>query len=188
MTKRQIKVYIDTEFKEIPLSSTLQGIVLHQPISVGCFIPLKSRCLHYDCSKLDKEIKDSWLQENLMPNLSKKTLEDLSLFLGCNISTVPPKEYFEHLLLHEEPAELLIISDISGSDSVVFRQFFGGYFELEKLAPIDTIDLYSIAYSRGILDEVKAYRASLVDERYIHNALFDAWLVYKIDEKFKLTP
>lgn len=188
MSKRQLKVYIDTEFKETSLANPLQGAYAVQPISVGCFIPEFVQLLHYTYTYPTFDINHQWLQENVMPKLSQSLIGDLHSDYGGELSQEHPKAFFGNLMSRNKIDELLIISDISGSDSCVFRQFFGGYFELEKLAPIDTIDLYSIAYARGILDEVKAYRKSLIDERYIHNALFDAWLVYKIDEKFQLTP
>jgi hypothetical protein len=198
MSKRQLKVYIDTEFIEIPLSDKSLGNFAVTPISVGCFIPEQTIneskvweiSHHYTCLSSLEGIDNQWIKENVIPKLDYNFTRGLVLnrFNSETVSSIQPSSLFYEIQRRYLIDEFLIISDISGSDSCVFRQFFGGYFELEKLAPIDTIDLYSIAYARGILDEVKEYRALLVDEKYIHNALFDAWLVYKIDEEFQLTP
>lgn len=194
--REQVKVYFDTEFIENYDGDYCTGNYSVKAISCGLLLPEINIEYHYS-KPFPENYKsgDQWIDYNVFPKLISGFTNQMNIKViypnkegrrSCE-DRINPKLFLSSIAGLYEIKSFLFISDIAGSDSLVLRHFLGGYFEMEKLAPIDTIDLYSIAYSRGILQEVKDYRASLVNEEYIHNALFDAWLVYKIDEKFKLT-
>lgn len=195
--REQVKVYFDTEFIENYDGDYCTGNYSVKAISCGLYIPEFGLTYHYSKPfPEDYKSGNQWMDSNVFPKLQQGFTNRMSseIFYPNNLEDYRgsedrenPKHFLDSIAGMYEIKSFLFISDIAGSDSLVLRHFLGGYFEMGKLAPIDTIDLYSIAYSRGILQEVKDYRASLVNEEYIHNALFDAWLVYKIDEKFKLT-
>ncbi len=184
---KQVKIYIDTEFKEVSIGDKSTGQVCTQPLSVGLYIPSQTNLsqqysLHYAVVNDEYDTGVLWLNGNVIPKLRDFLVKQI--WSGGILSNEKPANFIYNLMQRHQIDDVIFISDIAGSDSVVLSQFFGGYFGKESISKIDTIDLYSIAYAQGILDEVKAYRKSLIDERFIHNALFDAKLVYEIDKKF----
>lgn len=188
MEKKQVKCYIDTEFKVVNLGTT----TAIQAYSMGIHIPSqentgkKSFGWYENLVDSNYDTGDTWLNENVIAKINSNQTpftDETTYFLWG----VKLKDFFDKVKNITQCDEFVLVCDFTAYDWVVFTSWFGGYFGIPECISKDPIDLASIAYKKGILNEVNEMYKGMSDTKYQHNAYYDALVTYRIDEEFNLT-
>ena len=180
-----MKIFMDTEFTGLHQNTTL--------ISIG-IVTEDNRYFYAELNDYDKSQVNSWLQENVINNLSyncvdvsiPKTPASLAKRYGMKGDK---KAVIEALKAFLSPYDVIQVwSDCLAYDWVLFCELFGGAISLPKNIGYIPMDICTFMWNEGIDPDInrEEFVQNLIDpneKHNKHNALWDAEVIKMCYEK-----
>ena len=152
-----MKIFFDTEFTGLHQNTTL--------ISIG-IVDENERTFYAELSDYDKTQCDSWINDNVVNNLTGKNV----------VSKIKLKERLIEWLSKYDDVE--VWSDCLSYDWVLFNQIFGHAFDIPKhvyYIPFDICTLFKIKWIDPDINREEF--CGLIENTEKHNALWDAKVI-----------